>query len=79
MVVRGGSVVFQAVGTASPVASSSYPMSDAVATESSQRPVMFFPLWRHGYALDGLQGELANIDGTIALVMRGPVVVEEDA
>jgi hypothetical protein len=35
--------------------------------------------WDQSELLDGLQGELANIDGTIALVMRGPVVIEEDA
>jgi hypothetical protein len=33
--------------------------------------------WDQSDLLDGLQGELANIDGTIALVMRGPVVIEE--
>jgi hypothetical protein len=35
--------------------------------------------WDQSELLDGLQGELANIDGTIALVMRGPVVIEENA
>jgi hypothetical protein len=29
--------------------------------------------------IETLQGELLNIDGTIALVMRGPVVIEENA
>jgi hypothetical protein len=35
--------------------------------------------WDQSDLLDGLQGELANIDGTIALVMRGPVVIEDEA
>jgi hypothetical protein len=34
--------------------------------------------WDQSDLLDGLQGELANIDGTIALVMSGPVVVESE-
>jgi hypothetical protein len=33
--------------------------------------------WSAADLLDGLQGELANIDGTIALVMHGPVVIED--
>jgi hypothetical protein len=35
--------------------------------------------WDQSDLLDGLQGELANIDGTIALVMRGPIVIENEA
>jgi hypothetical protein len=34
--------------------------------------------WDQSELLDTLQGELANIDGTIALVMRGPVVIEDE-
>jgi hypothetical protein len=33
--------------------------------------------WDQSELLDTLQGELANIDGTVALVVRGPVVIED--